>query len=52
MLAAACLLPFLLHPLSIELLASLHWFFGELPPELSKTLAAMSDHGQPCGLCC
>ncbi len=45
--AAACLLPLLLHPLSIELLARLHWFFGDLPPELSKTLAAMSDHRQP-----
>ena len=45
-LAVACLLPFFLHPLSIELLARLHWFFGELPPELSKNLAAMSDHRQ------
>lgn len=47
MLAAACLLPVLIHPLSVEALSHLHWFFGELPPELAKPLAAMSDDNLP-----
>ena len=40
LLGAACLLPFLVHPLSVEVLSELKWFFGELPPEVAKALAA------------
>jgi sodium transport system permease protein len=47
LLAAACLLPVLIHPLSVEAQASLHWFFGELPPEITKPLAAMADDKLP-----
>ncbi len=46
-LGAACLLPFLLHPLSLELMAHMQWFFGELPASAHEALASMSDSGQP-----
>lgn len=47
MLGAACILPFLLHPLSFELLSRLQWFFGELPPEAREAMASMSSAEQP-----
>jgi sodium transport system permease protein len=47
MLAAACLLPVLIHPLSVEALSHLQWFFGELPPEVARPLATMSDDKIP-----
>ncbi|HEY3963135.1 MAG TPA: type II CAAX endopeptidase family protein, partial [Planctomycetaceae bacterium] len=47
MLGAAGFLPFLIHPLSVEVLSELHWFFGELPPEVVKPLTAMSDDKLP-----
>lgn len=47
LLGASCLLPFLIHPLSVEVLSELKWFFGELPPEVAKALAAMSDDAIP-----
>jgi sodium transport system permease protein len=46
-LAVSCLLPVLIHPLSVEVQASLNWFFGELPPEIAKLLAVMSDDELP-----
>jgi sodium transport system permease protein len=46
-LGIACLLPLVLHPLSIEVLSRLHWFFGDLPPEFAKAMAAMSDRKLP-----
>ncbi len=47
MLGIACFLPFLIHPLSVEVLSELQWFFGELPPEVIKPLTAMSDDKLP-----
>lgn len=47
MLGVACLLPLVVHPLSVELLARLQWFFGDLPPEFAKPMAAMSDANLP-----
>lgn len=47
MLGAACVLPFVIHPLSVEGLSRLQWFFGELPAEFVKPLAAMSDRDIP-----
>lgn len=41
------MLPVLIHPLSVEVLSELQWFFGELPPEVAKPLAAMSDEKLP-----
>ncbi|MEX0700875.1 MAG: ABC transporter permease subunit/CPBP intramembrane protease [Planctomycetales bacterium] len=38
MLAIAAALPFVLHPLSFELQASLSWFFPPLPAEIARTL--------------
>jgi len=46
-LGAACLLPLVIHPLSVEGLSRLQWFFGELPAEFAKPLAAMSDPEVP-----
>jgi sodium transport system permease protein len=48
--AAALVLPFLIHPLSVEALSALQWFFGELPPEVARTFAAMSDENAPLAL--
>ncbi|MBS0264159.1 MAG: CPBP family intramembrane metalloprotease [Planctomycetes bacterium] len=48
-LAAGMVLPFLLHPLSVEAVSSLHWFFGELPPEVTRPFAAMSDENLSLG---
>ena len=36
-----------LHPVSVELLGRLKWFFGDLPPEARKALAAMGDSALP-----
>ena len=47
MLGAACLLPVVLHPLSVELLSNMHWFFGELPQQIKQALAPMADATQP-----
>jgi sodium transport system permease protein len=47
MLAAAVVLPLALHPLSVELLASLEWFFPALPQGLDKVLLAMNDPNLP-----
>ncbi|HEY2249479.1 MAG TPA: ABC transporter permease subunit/CPBP intramembrane protease, partial [Planctomycetaceae bacterium] len=47
LLAAACVLPLCIHPLSVEGLSRLQWFFGELPAEFVKPLAAMSDAKLP-----
>jgi len=47
MLGAACLLPFLLHPLSFELLTRLQWFFGDLPAAAREAMASMSSTDQP-----
>ena len=46
-LAIAALLPFTLHPLSLELVASLSWFFPQLPEGAARLMKTMSDHEQP-----
>ena len=46
-LAIAALLPFAMHPLSLELIASLHWFFPPLPEGVARQLRAMGDGEQP-----
>src|SRR5207249_4543902 len=46
-LAVAAVLPFVLHPLSLELVASLQWFFPQLPAGATKLLKTMADHEQP-----
>lgn len=43
----AVLLPFALHPLSLELVSSLSWFFPQLPESATSILQAMADPGQP-----
>src|SRR5205823_2985919 len=45
--AIAVLLPLTLHPLSLELVASLSWFFPQLPEGATRLLKMMSDHDQP-----
>ena len=47
MLGTAALLPFVLHPVSVELLGRLKWFFGELPLEARHALATMVDPKLP-----
>jgi len=47
MLAVAMSLPFVLHPLAIELLASLQSFFPQLPDSAKAAFAAMSDDTLP-----
>jgi sodium transport system permease protein len=47
MLAAGIVLAVCIHPLSVETLSRLRWFFGDLPPEFSKPLAALSDRDLP-----
>ncbi|MEI8382896.1 MAG: ABC transporter permease subunit/CPBP intramembrane protease [Planctomycetota bacterium] len=46
-LGCALLLPFALHPLTIELAVSLHWFFPKPPPGLAEALRLMSSDSQP-----
>ena len=41
--AIAAALPFALYPLSLELMASLHWFFPKLPPGAAWMMQAMGD---------
>lgn len=43
----AVVLPFVLHPLSLELSASLHWFFPQLPDDMRLRLARLTDPSQP-----
>ena len=45
-LAIAAALPFALHPLSLELMASLHWFFPQLPEGAVRVMKAMGDGEQ------
>lgn len=47
MLAVAVTLPLVLHPLAIELLASLQNFFPQLPDSAKAAFAAMSDDTLP-----
>lgn len=47
MLAVAAALPLVLHPLAIELLASLQNFFPQLPDSAKAAFAAMSDDSLP-----
>mgnify|MGYP003390180117 CR=1 FL=1 len=44
--AVAALLPFVLHPLSLELMASLQWFFPQLPDGATRLLKSMGDREQ------
>ena len=46
-LAVAAVLPFLLHPLSLELMASLQWFFPQLPEGATRLLQTMGEGEQP-----
>ncbi|MEK6262059.1 MAG: ABC transporter permease subunit/CPBP intramembrane protease [Planctomycetota bacterium] len=43
----AILLPFALHPLTVELQMSLQWFFPKPPPGLAETLELMSSKKLP-----
>jgi sodium transport system permease protein len=44
---AAGVLPLAIHPLSVELLSRMKWFFGDLPPGIGDALRPMSDASQP-----
>ena len=46
-LLIGALLPFLLHPLSIELAGHLRWFFPQLPRSIVELLTQMADGSQP-----
>ncbi|QDT99750.1 ABC-2 family transporter protein [Gimesia aquarii] len=46
-LAVGIILPFILHPLSLELAVSLDWFFPALPEGTVAVLKGMSDPTQP-----
>ncbi|HLQ46200.1 MAG TPA: CPBP family intramembrane glutamic endopeptidase, partial [Planctomycetaceae bacterium] len=46
-LAVAAVLPFVLHPLSLELIASLQWFFPQLPEWATRSFKTMADREQP-----
>src|SRR5207253_2183781 len=39
--------PFLLHPLSVEILSRLQWFFGDLPLDAREAMASMSSADHP-----
>ncbi|GDY09252.1 hypothetical protein LBMAG52_27380 [Planctomycetia bacterium] len=45
--AVASVLPFALHPLVVELMSSLGWFFPKLPPGFARLMGAMGDDEQP-----
>ena len=45
-LMCAVLLPFALHPLTVELQMSLQWFFPKPPPGLAETMELMSSKKQ------
>jgi sodium transport system permease protein len=47
LLLAAGLLPLAIHPLSVELLSRMKWFFGDLPQGIGEALRPMSDASQP-----
>ena len=47
MLAVAILLPVALHPLSLEFMSHLGWFFPKLPQSAVKALHTMADTQQP-----
>jgi sodium transport system permease protein len=47
---AAIVLPVVLHPFSVEALARLEWFFGDVPPGAREVLATMADSRQPLAL--
>ncbi|MGH7128420.1 MAG: CPBP family glutamic-type intramembrane protease, partial [Planctomycetaceae bacterium] len=47
MLAAGLLLPFALHPLAVELLARLEWFFPQMDDRMRTAVAGMADLDQP-----
>ncbi|HET6423490.1 MAG TPA: CPBP family intramembrane glutamic endopeptidase, partial [Planctomycetaceae bacterium] len=49
-LAAVGLLPFALHPLTLEFAASVQWFFPPLPPNVAEAMAAMSSDHLPAWL--
>jgi sodium transport system permease protein len=46
-IALSIVLPFVLQPLSIELLTRLHWFFPPLPPGMDRIMKSMSSHDLP-----
>ncbi len=46
-IALSVVLPFVLQPLSIELLSRLHWFFPPLPPGIDRIMASMSSQNLP-----
>lgn len=46
-LLAGALLPVAIHPLSIESLARLRWFLGDLPAEAREAMAPLVDASQP-----
>ena len=46
-LGCALLLPFALHPLTVELAVSLQWFFPKPPPGLADALKLMSSDSLP-----
>lgn len=50
LMAVAVLLPVVLHPLSLELQASLSWFFPKLPESVTSVIATMADSKQSLGL--
>jgi len=47
MIGLALLLAVALHPLSLELQANLEWFFPQLPPSVTKQLAALTSDELP-----
>ncbi len=49
-LGLVALLPFALHPLTLEFAASLQWFFPPLPPNIGEAMAAMSSEHLPAWL--
>jgi sodium transport system permease protein len=46
-IALSIVLPFVLQPLSIELLTRLHWFFPPLPAGMDKIMKSMSSNDLP-----
>jgi sodium transport system permease protein len=50
LLLIACVLPLVLHPMAVELLGRMQWFFGDLPAGIREALAPMSDSERPLGI--
>jgi sodium transport system permease protein len=46
-LIVAAILPFLLHPVAIEVQVSLQWFFGELPESMVEMFKPLGDDSLP-----